>query len=146
LFVCGCSPQVQPPPWRTRVSLFVWLLPLDLSGLRGPTSSYVTAGIALRVPGALIGWTRPSLHLAIWSVADASTGRLNQGKVRWTDGHFPWIPSTISLSQDEQALMTHYVDNRIIISLTVRLHAKDSSIIFPTVLLLRGDVTSRWRQ
>jgi hypothetical protein len=35
------------------VSLFVWLLPLDLSGLGGPTSSYATVGIALRVSGAL---------------------------------------------------------------------------------------------
>jgi len=31
------------------VSLFVWLLPFDLSGLGDPTSSYATAGIALRV-------------------------------------------------------------------------------------------------
>jgi hypothetical protein len=38
---------------RTRVSLFGCLLPLDLSGLGGPTSSYATAGIALRVSGAL---------------------------------------------------------------------------------------------
>jgi hypothetical protein len=36
-----------------RVSLFVWLLPLDLTGKGGPTSSYATAGIALRVSGAL---------------------------------------------------------------------------------------------
>jgi hypothetical protein len=36
-----------------RVSLFVWLLPLDLTGKGGPTSSYFTAGIALRVSGAL---------------------------------------------------------------------------------------------
>jgi hypothetical protein len=35
------------------VSLFVWLLPLDLSGMGAPTSSYATAGIALRVSGAL---------------------------------------------------------------------------------------------
>jgi hypothetical protein len=35
------------------VSLFVWLLPFDLSGMGDPTSSYVTAGIALRVSGAL---------------------------------------------------------------------------------------------
>jgi hypothetical protein len=35
------------------VSLFVWLLPLDLSGMGDPTSSYATAGIALRVSGAL---------------------------------------------------------------------------------------------
>jgi len=31
------------------VSLFVWLLPFDLSGLDDPTSSYGTADIALRV-------------------------------------------------------------------------------------------------
>jgi hypothetical protein len=36
-----------------RVSLFVWLLPLDLTGMGGPTSSYATADIALRVSGAL---------------------------------------------------------------------------------------------
>jgi hypothetical protein len=39
--------------WRTTVSLFVWLLLLDLSGMGDPTSSYATAGIALRVSGAL---------------------------------------------------------------------------------------------
>jgi hypothetical protein len=37
----------------TRVSLFVWLLPLDLSGIGDPTSSYATVGIALRVSGGL---------------------------------------------------------------------------------------------
>jgi hypothetical protein len=36
-----------------RVSLYVWLLPLDLTGMGGPTSSYAPAGIALRVSGAL---------------------------------------------------------------------------------------------
>jgi hypothetical protein len=51
--VWGCQPHVQPQTWRTRVSLFVWLLPLDLSSLGGLTSSYATAGIALRVSGAL---------------------------------------------------------------------------------------------
>jgi hypothetical protein len=35
------------------VSLFVWLLPLDLSGMGDPTSSYATADIVLRVSGAL---------------------------------------------------------------------------------------------
>jgi hypothetical protein len=34
-------------------SLFVWLLPLDLSSMGAPTCSYTTAGIALRVSGAL---------------------------------------------------------------------------------------------
>jgi hypothetical protein len=51
--VRGFQPHVQPATWRTRVSLFVWLLPLDLSGLGGPTSSYATASIALGVSGAL---------------------------------------------------------------------------------------------
>jgi hypothetical protein len=51
--VWGCQPHARPPNWRTRVSLFVWLLPLDLSGLGGPTSSYATTGRALRVSGAL---------------------------------------------------------------------------------------------
>jgi hypothetical protein len=37
----------------TGVSLFVWLLPLDLSGVGASTSSYATAGMALRVSGAL---------------------------------------------------------------------------------------------
>jgi len=41
-----------PPTWRARVSLFVWLLPFDLSGLGDPTSSYATAGTALRVAEA----------------------------------------------------------------------------------------------
>jgi len=35
-----------------RLSVFVWLLPLDLSGLGDLTSSYATAGIALRVAEA----------------------------------------------------------------------------------------------
>jgi hypothetical protein len=51
--VWGCYPHDQPPTWRTRVSLFFWLLPLDLSGMCGPTSSYATVGIAIGVSGAL---------------------------------------------------------------------------------------------
>jgi hypothetical protein len=35
------------------VSLFVWFLPLDLSGMGDPTSSYATVGIGLRVSRAL---------------------------------------------------------------------------------------------
>jgi len=35
------------------VSLFVWLLPFDLSGFGVPTGSYDTAGIALGVTEAL---------------------------------------------------------------------------------------------
>jgi hypothetical protein len=41
------SPTPNPPTWRTRVSLLVWHLPRNLSGMGGPTSSYAAAGIAL---------------------------------------------------------------------------------------------------
>jgi hypothetical protein len=51
--VWGYFPHAQPPTWRTRVFLFVWLLPHDLSGMGAPTSSYATTGIALRVSGTL---------------------------------------------------------------------------------------------
>jgi hypothetical protein len=53
VFTVWGQPHAQPQTWRTRVSLSVWLLPLDLSGVGDPTSSYTTAGIALRVSGAL---------------------------------------------------------------------------------------------
>jgi hypothetical protein len=29
--VWGCQTHAQPPTWRTTVSFFVWLLPLDMS-------------------------------------------------------------------------------------------------------------------
>jgi hypothetical protein len=35
----GCQPHAQPPTWRARVSLLVWTLPFDLSGMCDPTSS-----------------------------------------------------------------------------------------------------------
>jgi hypothetical protein len=31
------------------VSLFVWIITVDLSGMGDPTNSYTTAGIALRI-------------------------------------------------------------------------------------------------
>jgi hypothetical protein len=31
----GCQPHVQTPTWRTRVSLFVWIITFDLSGIVG---------------------------------------------------------------------------------------------------------------
>jgi hypothetical protein len=49
--------------------LFVRLLPLDLSGMGDPTSSYATAGIALTVSGAL----KPHHHD---KVETPSVGRL----------------------------------------------------------------------
>ena len=36
--VWGCQPHAKPPIWRTSVSLFVWVITLDLSGMGGPTS------------------------------------------------------------------------------------------------------------
>jgi hypothetical protein len=75
--VWGCQPHIQPPTWRTRVFLFVWLLPLDLSSLSGATSKYATAGIALRVSGAL----KPHHHD---KVGTASVGnKWNQPKIYW---------------------------------------------------------------
>jgi hypothetical protein len=41
------------PHPEDRLSLFVWLLPLDLFGMGVPTSSYATAGIVLWVSGGL---------------------------------------------------------------------------------------------
>jgi hypothetical protein len=35
----GCWPHAQRPTWGARVSLFVWVITLDLSGMGGPTSS-----------------------------------------------------------------------------------------------------------
>jgi len=44
-----CQPHAQPPNWRTRVSLFVWVNTFDLSGTWCHTSSFTTARIALRI-------------------------------------------------------------------------------------------------
>jgi hypothetical protein len=41
----GC----QPPTWRARVSLFVWIITFDLSSMGDPTNSCATAGITLRI-------------------------------------------------------------------------------------------------
>ena len=41
------SLKLQPPTWRTRVSLFVWVITLDLFSMGGPTSGFDTTGIAL---------------------------------------------------------------------------------------------------
>jgi hypothetical protein len=62
IFMGWGQPHAQPPTWRTSVSLFIWLLPLDLSGLGDPTSSYATTIIALRVSGGL----KPHHHNKVW--------------------------------------------------------------------------------
>jgi hypothetical protein len=43
------SPTPNPLLRRTGVSLLVWVITFDLSGMGGPTSSNATAGIALRM-------------------------------------------------------------------------------------------------
>ena len=45
----GCRSHVQPPTWRTRVSLFVSVVTFDLSGMEDLASSYATASMAVRV-------------------------------------------------------------------------------------------------
>jgi hypothetical protein len=45
----GCQLHAQSPPWRARISLFVWVITFDLSGMADPTISYASASIALRM-------------------------------------------------------------------------------------------------
>ena len=45
----GHHPHAKLPTWSTRVSLFVWAITFDLSGLGDPTSSCATSGLALRI-------------------------------------------------------------------------------------------------
>jgi len=47
--VLGRHIHAQPRIWNTRVSLFVWVITFDLSGLGDPTSSYAAANLALRI-------------------------------------------------------------------------------------------------
>jgi hypothetical protein len=70
------------------VSLFVWLLPLDLTGIGGPTSSYATTGIALRVSGAL----KPHHHDKVgthrwgrWVDSKMNLREMGWGGMDWID-------------------------------------------------------------
>jgi hypothetical protein len=45
----GFQPHAQPPTWRTRVSLFVWVITFDLSGKWYHTNSVTTASTAIRI-------------------------------------------------------------------------------------------------
>ena len=45
----GWQPQAKPPTWRTRLSHFIWVITFDLSSMGGPTRSYATTSIALRI-------------------------------------------------------------------------------------------------
>jgi hypothetical protein len=60
IYLCkvGCSDiftkwsrqsHVKPPTWRTRVSALFRVITFDLTYMRGNTSTYATAGIALRI-------------------------------------------------------------------------------------------------
>jgi len=52
-----CQPHAQPPTWRTRVSLSVWVITFDLSGTWCHKSSITTTRIALRIM-----WPRKPHH------------------------------------------------------------------------------------
>ena len=52
-----CRPHAQPSKKWTRVYVFVWVITFDLFGMGGPTSSYATARIAIRVT-----WPRKPYH------------------------------------------------------------------------------------
>jgi hypothetical protein len=45
----GRQPHAQHPTRRARVTIFDWIITFDLSGMGYPTSSYATAGTALRI-------------------------------------------------------------------------------------------------
>jgi hypothetical protein len=49
IFVGWGNSHTQNPTWRTRVSLFVWVINLNLCDMGGPTSSYAPTSIALRI-------------------------------------------------------------------------------------------------
>jgi hypothetical protein len=45
----GPSTSRPTPTWRARVSVSVWIITFDMSGMGDLTSSYATASIALRI-------------------------------------------------------------------------------------------------
>jgi hypothetical protein len=85
---------------RVSVSLFVRLLPLHLPGMGDPTSSYATAGIALRVSGAL----KPHHHDKVEtpSVGIVLSSFYNTG--RWIKCENPAILEYISVILNRSAV------------------------------------------
>jgi hypothetical protein len=59
LYGVGCQNHAHPLSWRTRVSLFVWVITFDLSGMGGAARSYTSTSVALRVI-----WPHKSHHCA----------------------------------------------------------------------------------
>jgi hypothetical protein len=64
----SCQPHGQSPTWSTRVSLFVWVITFDLSGIGAPACSYATAGIALRIL-----WPHKPRHFVKVEIPSAGT-------------------------------------------------------------------------
>jgi hypothetical protein len=56
----GYQPNAQHTTRRTRISLLVWVITFDLSGMVCPTSSYSTTSITLRII-----WARKPHHYII---------------------------------------------------------------------------------
>jgi hypothetical protein len=63
----GFNPHAQPRTWRARVSLFVWVITLDLFGLEGLTISYVNASVAV----GIIGPRQPYCFFEVWDILPA---------------------------------------------------------------------------
>ena len=82
-----CYPQIQPPTWMTMVSLFVWVIIVDRSGLSDLVSSYATAGFVLRIIWPL----RPYYYAKVGTLLEANVF-ISQGKIRpqiyWWSGRF----------------------------------------------------------
>jgi hypothetical protein len=67
-----CRSHAHSPTWRTRLSRFVWLFTLDLSGMGGSASRYATTGITLRIL-----WPRKPLQFVKVGVSSGGGGCVN---------------------------------------------------------------------
>jgi hypothetical protein len=88
----GRYPHAQSPNWRTSVSLFVWVITFDLSGMGVPASRCATAGLALRI---------------IWPHKPTST--LNYGHLRGNPTFMRFISVPISTLQFQVYLLVSYM-------------------------------------
>jgi len=76
----GSSPHALLPTCRTRVSLFLWFITFDLSGLGDRASSYPTAGLALRII-----WPHKPHH---YVKVGTPSGGLRETDI---ENHFIWL-------------------------------------------------------
>ena len=66
----GCQPHVQPPTWRTSLSLLAWVITFDLSGMGRPTNSDATTSIAVRII-----WPHKTRHyVKVWTPSGRGGG------------------------------------------------------------------------